>query len=132
MFTTYTQPSTLTNTHFAEVDHTPHAHPASPSHELPESFASYRGRAQSHGPLGGQQQQSNSSSRRGAPSGSAAAQTAEPYGAIGGRSGQQLGSIQPAQGEVWDRNELPKRFHRSTWSSEEIDAIESGGASMWN
>lgn len=34
-----------------EVDHTPHAHPASPTHELPSSFASYRQKAQQHGPL---------------------------------------------------------------------------------
>ncbi|OTA29506.1 hypothetical protein BTJ68_09351 [Hortaea werneckii EXF-2000] len=39
-----------------QVDHTPAPHPASPTHELPESFASYRTRAQQHGPLGGKQQ----------------------------------------------------------------------------
>ncbi|KAK5750407.1 hypothetical protein LTS12_019515 [Elasticomyces elasticus] len=119
----------------AEIDHSPHAHPASPSHELPESFASYRGRAQQHGPLGGQQQQQSqqqdtSSSRQGAPSGSAAAQTAQPYGAIGGHSGRQLGAVEPKQGEFWDRNELPRRFHRTRWTEAEMEALESGGASV--
>ncbi|KAK1075101.1 hypothetical protein LTR74_000506 [Friedmanniomyces endolithicus] len=122
-----------------EIDHAPHAHPASPSPELPESFASYRGRATQHGPLGGQQQQqqqqstpsqSTSSSRQGAPSGSAAAQTSKPYGAIGGHSGKQLGSVQPKQGEFWDRNELPRRFHRTRWTEAEMEALESGGASI--
>ncbi|TKA83490.1 hypothetical protein B0A55_00582 [Friedmanniomyces simplex] len=117
-----------------EIDHAPHAHPASPSHELPESFASYRGRA----PLGGQQQQqqnsssqSTSSSRQGAPSGSAAAQTSKPYGAIGGHSGKQLGSVQPKQGEFWDRNELPRRFHRTQWTEAEMEGLESGGATYY-
>ncbi|KAK4891809.1 hypothetical protein LTR27_009661 [Elasticomyces elasticus] len=118
-----------------EIDHSPHAHPASPSHELPESFASYRGRAQQHGPLGGQQQQQSqqqdtSSFRQGAPPGSAAAQTAQPYGAIGGHSGRQLGAVEPKQGEFWDRNELPRRFHRTRWTEAEMEALESGGASV--
>lgn len=117
----------------SDIDHAPHVHPAAPSGSLPESFASYRGRAQSHGPLGGQQQpaQSTSSSRQGAPSGSAAAQTAEPYGAIGGHSGRELGSVQPKPGEFWDRDDLPKRFHRMRWTEAEMEALESGGASMW-
>ncbi|EMC97317.1 hypothetical protein BAUCODRAFT_68698 [Baudoinia panamericana UAMH 10762] len=95
-----------------QVDHTPHAHPASPTHELPESFASYRTRAQQHGPLG-------------------AAQTAQPYGAIGGRPGRALGPVEPKKGEYWDRNELPKRFHRTRWTAAEMEALESGGASMF-
>ncbi|KAK4549780.1 hypothetical protein LTR36_005081 [Oleoguttula mirabilis] len=118
-----------------EVDHSPHAHPAAPSDELPGSFASYRSRVQQHGPLGGEQQkqsssQPSSSGRQGAPSGSAAAQTASPYGAIGGHSAKQLGSLELAKGEVWDRNDLPKRFHRVRWTEAEIEAIESAGASM--
>lgn len=50
---------------------------------------------------------------------------------IGSKSGRQLGSIQPAEGEYFDRSELPARFRRTTWSQAEIDAIESGGASMF-
>lgn len=53
-----------------------------------------------------------------------------PYGAIGGHSAKQLGSVQPASGEFWDRSQLPKRFQRLQWSEAEIEAIESGGASM--
>ncbi|KAK3071339.1 hypothetical protein LTR53_008807 [Teratosphaeriaceae sp. CCFEE 6253] len=120
-----------------QIDHAPHAHPASPTHELPESFASYRDRATQHGPLGGNQQQSpspqptsTSSSRQGAPSGSAAPQASQPYGAIGGHSGRQLGSVQPKQGEFWDRSELPRRFHRTRYTEAEIEALESGGASL--
>ncbi|KAI7397587.1 hypothetical protein KC336_g15450, partial [Hortaea werneckii] len=108
-----------------QVDHTPAPHPASPTHELPESFASYRTRAQQHGPLGGKQQ----GQRSAAPSGSAGATPT--VGNIGGRSAQQLGSVEPAQGQAWDRNQLPKRFHRARWTEADIEALESGGASMF-
>lgn len=54
-----------------------------------------------------------------------------PYGAIGGKSAKELGPIKPGKGEFLDRNELPARFHRTTWSQAEIDAVESGGASMF-
>ncbi|TKA24731.1 hypothetical protein B0A50_05719 [Salinomyces thailandicus] len=111
-----------------KIDHSPQAHPASPSDELPESFASYRNRAQQHGPLGGQQQQSQSSTKSAAPSSSAGA--APTYGNIGGRSASQLGPVEPAKGQYWDRNELPKRFHRARWTEAEMEALESGGASM--
>ncbi|RMY86132.1 hypothetical protein D0861_06098 [Hortaea werneckii] len=97
----------------------------SPTHELPESFASYRTRAQQHGPLGGKQQ----GQRSAAPSGSAGATPT--VGNIGGRSAQQLGSVEPAQGQAWDRNQLPKRFHRARWTEADIEALESGGASMF-
>ncbi|KAK4575198.1 hypothetical protein LTR86_001050 [Recurvomyces mirabilis] len=127
-----------------QIDHTPHAHPASPTERLPESFASYRDRVTSHGPLGGREQsssssssnsqtssQSTSSNRQPAPSGSGgAAQTSSPYGAIGGHSGRELGSVKPKQGEFWDRSELPRRFHRTRWTEAEMEAIESGGASV--
>lgn len=53
------------------------------------------------------------------------------YGAIGGRSARQLGSVQPKEGEFWDRNELPKRFRRTAFTEAEMEAIESGGASMF-
>ncbi|EOD43547.1 hypothetical protein UCRNP2_9747 [Neofusicoccum parvum UCRNP2] len=94
----------------AHVDHTPHAHPAAPSQSLPDSFASYRQKAQQHGPLNKREFSS---------------------GAIGSQPGAALGSVQPGQGEVFDRNELPSRFRRLPWSQSEIEAIESGGASLF-
>lgn len=56
----------------------------------------------------------------------------KPYGAIGGHSGRQLGSVEPGKGEVWDRNELPARFRRKVWTVDEMEAIDSGGASLWS
>jgi small subunit ribosomal protein YMR-31 len=53
------------------------------------------------------------------------------YGAIGGAPGQSLGPVEPKQGEFFDRNELPKRFWRTQWSEEEIEAVSSGGASLF-
>jgi len=112
------------------IDHSPHAHPAAPDHSLPESFAQYRNRATQHGPLGGgQQQQTQRQAPAPAPSTSSA--VTQPYGAIGGHSGKQLGSVQPGKGEVWDRNELPARFRRRPWSEAEIEAIDTAGASLW-
>ncbi|GAB7348239.1 hypothetical protein MBLNU459_g6232t1 [Dothideomycetes sp. NU459] len=97
-----------------KIDHTPHAHPASPSHELPDSFANYRQKAQQHGPLNSR------------PS------SASQYGGYIGRySGGSLGPVSPAKGEFFDRTELPARFQRAPWSQAEIDAIESGGASLF-
>ena len=107
-----------TNKYIASVDHTPHAHPASPTHELPAdftshkssssaSFSSYRQQAQQHGPLG-------------------RAKTGE----IGGVSGHELGPVTPAKGEFFDRNELPARFRRTRIDLAEIDAIETGGATL--
>lgn len=100
----------------AQVDHTPHVHPMSPSSSLPSSFteasprattfSSYRQQAQQHGPLG-------NSARL-----------------LGQSSGKELGSVQPKKGEYFDRNELPTRFRRTKFSIEEIDAIETGGATM--
>ena len=55
----------------------------------------------------------------------------QPYGGIGGRTARQLGSVKPKEGEFWDRNELPKRFRRTVYSEAEMEAIESGGASMF-
>ena len=85
-------------------------HPESPSDHLPDSFASYRSRAQQHGPLGPTRSTSTSS--------------------IHGRSGASLGSVEPGKGQVFDRAELPARFRRTPFSAEEIDAIETGGASL--
>jgi hypothetical protein len=53
------------------------------------------------------------------------------YGNIGGKSGHELGSVQAPKGVYFDRSELPKRFQRQPWSQDEIDAIDSGGASLW-
>jgi small subunit ribosomal protein YMR-31 len=99
----------------ASVDHTPHAHPASPSQSLPDSFASYRAKAQQHGPL-------NTPGRA----------SSQSYGAIGGAPGVTLGPVEPRKGEFFDRQELPSRFHRLPWSEFEIEAVETGGASLYN
>ncbi|KAI9676781.1 MAG: hypothetical protein M1829_002876 [Trizodia sp. TS-e1964] len=95
------------------IDHTPHAHPASPSHSLPDSFASYRSNVQQHGPLNRQM----SSSTVG--------------GVIGGQSGGSMGPVEAPQGQYFDRSELPSRFGRTPLTQAEIDAVETGGASMW-
>lgn len=102
------------------VDHTPHPHPASPSHELPAgfasaqksssaSFSSYRQKAQQHGPLG---------------------RSSSGDGTLGSISGHSLGPVTPAKGEFFDRNELPARFRRAPIDLAEIDAIETGGATL--
>ncbi|PQE17323.1 hypothetical protein CJF31_00005727 [Rutstroemia sp. NJR-2017a BVV2] len=108
--------SPLTLYTIASVDHTPHAHPASPTHELPKgfveaqsSFSAYRQNAQQHGPLG---------------------RSARKDGSIGALPGKALGPVEPAKGEFWDRNELPPRFHRTRIDLAEIDAIETGGATL--
>jgi small subunit ribosomal protein YMR-31 len=104
----------ISNKDAASIDHTPHAHPASPTHELPAgfgsspSFSSYRQQAQQHGPLG----------------------KAGKSGGIGDRSGHSLGPVTPAKGEYFDRNELPARFRRRPLDIAEIDAIETGGATL--
>ena len=102
-------------TTITEVDHTPHAHPAAPTDALPESFASYRKKAQQHGPLN--PGLSNYSSIVG--------------GHIGGAPGTSLGRVEAGKGEYFDRSELPARFQRLSWTAAEIEAVESGGASMY-
>lgn len=103
----------------ASIDHTPHPHPASPTHELPAgfassqqsssaSFSSYRQKAQQHGPLG-------------------RTASGSTFGSVSGHS---LGPVAPAKGEYFDRNELPARFRRTPIDLAEIDAIETGGATM--
>lgn len=52
-------------------------------------------------------------------------------GEIGGKSAKELGPIRIGKGEFADRSELPKRFHPTPWTAAEIEAIESGGASMF-
>jgi len=111
-----------------QVDHTPQPHPASPTNKLPESFASYRQKAQQHGPLGGQQFDAPS---RPLASSTAAMGGPMTYGAIGGRAGRDLGPIKPKEGEYFDVSELPRRFQRRVWTEEEMDAVTSGGATMW-
>lgn len=92
------------------MDHSPRVHPASPTGALPDSFATYRAKAQQHGPLG---------------------RASFTTGGIGGRPGSSLGPIKPGSGEFFDRTELPARFGRLSWSEAEIEAVESGGASMF-
>ena len=100
----------------ASIDHTPHAHPASPTHELPAdfkssgsspTFSSYRQHAQQHGPLGRAKS-----------------------GGVGETSGHSLGPVAPTQGEFFDRNELPLRFRRAPIDMAEIDAVETAGATL--
>ncbi|CAI6338369.1 unnamed protein product [Periconia digitata] len=94
----------------SQIDHSPKVHPASPNQALPESFASYRQKAQQHGPLN---------------------QSKFATGQIGGVPGSSLGPIEAGKGNYFDRSELPKRFQRLAWTQAEIDAVESGGASMF-
>lgn len=102
------------------MDHTPQPHPASPTSSLPSdftsspshtSFSEYRDRSQQHGPL-----------RR--------TWTRLADAGIGGAAAAALPSIKPANGMFFDRDELPARFRRRVWSAEEIEAVESGGASV--
>jgi len=58
-------------------------------------------------------------------------QTRSYGGFVGGKSGASLGPIEPKKGEYFDRNELPARYARTPFTQAEIDAIESGGASMF-
>ncbi|ORY12268.1 hypothetical protein BCR34DRAFT_483026 [Clohesyomyces aquaticus] len=96
----------------SKIDHTPQAHPASPTHSLPESFASYRQKAQQHGPLNQTNQYSTG-------------------GWIGRKSGSSLGPVEAGKGTAFDRSDLPQRFQRLAWTQAEIEAIESGGASLF-
>ncbi|KAK4610716.1 hypothetical protein CLAFUW4_13765 [Fulvia fulva] len=118
-----------------KIDHAPIAHPAAPSSELPKSFAQYREEATQHGPLKGGQKSSTAPSggNPGTVGGGGAKPQSptNPYGSIGGKSARELGPIRAGKGEVLDRNDLPRRFQRVPWSQAEIDAIESGGASMF-
>ncbi|KAK2603960.1 hypothetical protein QQS21_003895 [Conoideocrella luteorostrata] len=109
----------------SSIDHTPQPHPASPTGQLPESFAaygngssasrhasfsSYRDHAQQHGPL--------QKTIRNAEAG------------VGGTSGSQLGPINPPDGILFDISELPVRFRRAPIDLAEIEAVESGGAAL--
>lgn len=93
-----------------KIDHSPTVHPASPASKLPSSFAAYRQKAQQHGPLGG---------------GPIA------LGEIGSHSGASLGPVEPGKGVFFDRDDMGARFKRLTWTAQEIEAVESGGASLY-
>ncbi|KAI9793513.1 MAG: hypothetical protein M1816_007946 [Peltula sp. TS41687] len=95
------------------VDHTAHVHPAAPTGSLPDSFVTYRSKAQQHGPLNHRSPISSVG------------------GAIGGHPGRSLGPVEPARGQYFDRNELPPRFRRLPWTQTEIDAVETAGASLY-
>ena len=51
------------------------------------------------------------------------------YGLIGGKSGAELGQVKQAEGQFFDRSELPGRFKKLDWSEDEMEAVMSGGAS---
>ncbi|KAI1330587.1 hypothetical protein F5Y16DRAFT_338557 [Xylariaceae sp. FL0255] len=99
----------------SKIDHSPHVHPASPTGSLPAeftksagnshaSFSAYRDSAQQHGPLGK---------------------------SIGTSSASALGPVAAPKGVFFDRNELPERFRRSPLTLAEIEAVETGGATMF-
>ncbi|KAI0804841.1 hypothetical protein F5Y07DRAFT_395412 [Xylaria sp. FL0933] len=96
----------------SNIDHTPHPHPASPTGSLPtgfvqsnthKSFSAYRDSAQQHGPL-----------RK----------------SIGSLPASRLGPIEAPKGQFFDRSELPQRFQRAPLTLAEIEAIETGGATL--
>jgi len=53
------------------------------------------------------------------------------YGDIGGHTGHELGKVEAGKGLHFDRSELPERFRRMSWTEGEIEAVGSGGASVW-
>lgn len=53
------------------------------------------------------------------------------YGEIGGHTGHELGKVEAGKGLYFDRSELPERFRRMSWTEWEIEAVGSGGASVW-
>ncbi|KAL1895997.1 hypothetical protein Cpir12675_002973 [Ceratocystis pirilliformis] len=93
----------------SQIDHAPVAHPMSPNGVLParhNSFTTYRSSAQQHGPLHNSPRSGNSV------------------------PGSRLGPIAPPIGVFFDRSELPPAYHYTRIDLTEIDAIESGGASL--
>ncbi|KAI5860345.1 hypothetical protein GGS23DRAFT_233614 [Durotheca rogersii] len=106
------------------VDHTPRPHPAAPTTALPgsfgdsngnshSSFSTYRQHAQQLGPL----RKTIGASHGG-------------HG-IGTQPASSLGPITPPKGVYFDRNQLPERFRRVPLSAAEIEAIETGGATLF-
>ncbi|KAL7274990.1 hypothetical protein RUND412_002084 [Rhizina undulata] len=55
-------------------------------------------------------------------------ENAQQHGPLSGYRFTASPSIQPKQGEVFDRSELPPRFWRLTMTPEEMEVIEGGGA----
>ncbi|KAL8994234.1 MAG: hypothetical protein Q9169_005728 [Polycauliona sp. 2 TL-2023] len=112
----------------------PHPHPASPTHDLPPSFAEYRSIAQQHGPLARDRQPESTSTSAQSSSVPSSAPAPVPtnraYGAVGGHSGHSLGSVEPGSGMVMDRTELPRRFWPLSWTDEEIEGVELAGANL--
>ncbi|KAH6695683.1 hypothetical protein F5X68DRAFT_31387 [Plectosphaerella plurivora] len=106
----------------SSIDHTPRPHPESPTGTLPEgfgtssgrssNFSSYRQHAQQHGPL-------QKTIRIDAQTG------------VGGASGYDLGSVAAPKGMFFDSSELPARFRRQPIPLAELEAVESGGASLF-
>ncbi|KAI5285860.1 hypothetical protein KEM52_002257 [Ascosphaera acerosa] len=92
------------------IGQTPRPHPMSPTADLPETFKTYRAKAQQHGPL--------------------AARTASSGAGTAAAASSATAAPTLAPGEVWDRSMLPRRFHRLAWTETEIEAIETGGASL--
>ncbi|KAF2399084.1 hypothetical protein EJ06DRAFT_538505 [Trichodelitschia bisporula] len=91
------------------INHAPKPHPAAPASRLPDSFATYRQKAQQHGPLN----------------------TSATNTGIGAQTGASLGPVElHPSGMAFARSELPKKFQTVPWTLAEIEAIESGGASM--
>ncbi|KAL5606927.1 hypothetical protein BROUX41_003303 [Berkeleyomyces rouxiae] len=94
----------------SQIDHTPVAHPMSPNGALPavrhNSFTTYRSHAQQHGPLHHSLRSGNSV------------------------PGSRLGPVAAPAGIFFDRSELPPAYHYTRIDPAEVDAIESGGASL--
>ncbi|KAI2622624.1 hypothetical protein GGS21DRAFT_534651 [Xylaria nigripes] len=97
----------------SNIDHTPQPHPASPTGSLPANFgqgsvpttfSSYRVSAQQHGPL---------------------------HKSLGSVPASKLGPVAAPVGQYFDRSELPERFRRMPLSAAEIEAVETGGATLY-
>ncbi|KAK7204784.1 hypothetical protein BZA70DRAFT_290101 [Myxozyma melibiosi] len=86
---------------FPAADHSPRVHSQDPHGSLPSSFVQYRLNAQQHGPLSAS---SSAGSRR------------------------ITGSIAPAPGEFFSRNDLPPRYRYAPLDELEMEAVNSGGA----
>jgi small subunit ribosomal protein YMR-31 len=46
-------------------------------------------------------------------------------------SGAQLGPVEPPAGYFFDRTELGSKYHRIPLTAAEIEAVESGGATLF-
>ena len=121
----------------SSIDHTPHLHPADPHASLPDSFAEsfvqYRDRVENPGADGESASPTSTSSSSGPQVREPAKpQENKPYGLIGGKTGKELGPVAASEGEYFDVSELPRRFKgRMEWTDKEMEAVMSGGASMW-